>query len=109
MAENRRGTAKKRLTCANPCRNLRFMGTSKRWLTATEAAEQLQVTPDWIRRQCVARVLPAKRIGRSWRIAQSSLDAFMSSAVAAPSTRLRMTRSQDRQAAGARRRGLSAP
>jgi hypothetical protein len=61
-----------------------------------------------------ARVLPAKRIGRSWRIAQSSLDAIMSSAVAAPSTRSRLTRSQDRQAAGARgqarvRRELGTP
>lgn len=47
------------------------------YLTAEEAATQIRVSTDWIRRQCNAKVIPATKVGREWRITPDDLDSFM--------------------------------
>lgn len=42
-------------------------------LTLQEASVLLQVTPECLRKQCIAGTLPAIRIGKSWRVDRDAL------------------------------------
>lgn len=45
----------------------------KRWLTVTEAAELLEIADRTVRYWCKQGIIPAERIGSTWRIRTSVL------------------------------------
>lgn len=49
------------------------------WLTIAEAAAHLKVHHNTISKWIKSRALPAKRIGRGWRIARADLDVCLAS------------------------------
>jgi excisionase family DNA binding protein len=49
------------------------------WLTIAEAALHMKVHQNTIRKWIKARLLPARPIGRGWRIARADLDACVAS------------------------------
>ena len=68
------------------------------YLTTDEAAAIIRMDPDYVRRQCKAGQIKAKKLGNEWRIGRAELDAFMSGGAAAP-TRDRSSARQRRKAA----------
>lgn len=54
------------------------------YLKAEDVAAELGVGVDWVRRQCKAGVIPAKKLGHEWRILRANLDAFMGAPDATP-------------------------
>lgn len=71
--------------------------TTSPWLTAAEVAALLRMEEDYIRRQCKAGVLRAKKLGTGWRIHRDAVDQFMSAPGAAPATRKRLSARQKRR------------
>jgi excisionase family DNA binding protein len=67
------------------------------YLSTAEVAEQLQVTPDYVARQCVLGNLRGKRLGHQWRISPEAVAEFMAGDPT-PATRVRLSRRQQRQA-----------
>lgn len=51
--------------------------TGSEYLTAEEAALEVQFAPAWVRRQCNAKNIVATKVGRQWRIARKDLESFM--------------------------------
>lgn len=45
-------------------------------LTATEAADHLNLRPAWVRRLCQQGRIQAQKVGRDWVIPESALDEF---------------------------------
>lgn len=45
-------------------------------LTAPEAAAYLRVGVDWVRRQCSAGEIPARKLGRDWRVKRGALRTY---------------------------------
>jgi excisionase family DNA binding protein len=43
-------------------------GKGAEWVSIQETAARLSISPDTVRRKIVSRELPAKRIGKSWRV-----------------------------------------
>ena len=54
------------------------------YLTVEEVAEEIGMGTDWVRRQCAAGVIPAKKLGQVWRVHRDNLDAFMGAPEPAP-------------------------
>lgn len=52
--------------------------TAPVYLTADEVAAELRTTVDWVRRACADKRLPAKKVGKSYRISRADLNAYMS-------------------------------
>lgn len=69
------------------------------YLTVAEAAKTIGMTEDYVTRQCHAGAIKAKKLGNTWRIAQTNLDAFMLDQSPAPSTRKRLSARQQRRSA----------
>lgn len=72
------------------------MSTPTRYLTTIEAAERLRETPETVARRCKAGVIPAAKVGRSWRIAESVIDGMLR-----PTNRSRVSSTAGKQMAGA--------
>lgn len=68
------------------------------YMTAVEAAEIIRMEPDYVRRQCKAGNIRAKKLGTEWRITRAALDDFMAGGPA-PATRTRLTARQQRRSA----------
>lgn len=46
-------------------------------LTVTEVAAILRVAEQQVRKMCAKKELPAKKVGREWRIADGALEKWM--------------------------------
>jgi excisionase family DNA binding protein len=68
------------------------------YLTASEVAQQIRKTEDYVQRQCKAGVIKAKKLGNEWRISDAALATFMGDETPAPATRTRLTARQQRHA-----------
>lgn len=55
-----------------------------KYLTTDEAAEIIRTTSDYVARKCASGEIAAKKVGASWRIHPSALDAFMAPGKAEP-------------------------
>jgi excisionase family DNA binding protein len=53
------------------------MATDERYLTCDEVGEVLQMSAEWVRRQCNAGNLVGTKLGRAWRVKPSDLETFM--------------------------------
>lgn len=71
--------------------------TSTEYLTAEEAAQIIRMDVDYVRRQCKAGAIRAKKLGSEWRITHAALEQFMV-AGEAPPTRVRLSARQQRRA-----------
>lgn len=49
-----------------------------KYLTTREVAELIQMSEEYVARQCSAGFLPAKKLGTEWRIEIDDLTRFMS-------------------------------
>jgi excisionase family DNA binding protein len=47
------------------------------FLTTAEAAAIIRMDRDYVTRQCESGAIPAKKLGRMWRIHRDDLDRFM--------------------------------
>lgn len=65
-------------------------------LTLAEAAEYMRMSQDYVRKQCEAGALPAKKLGNRWRISRTALDVFMTDGI--PAKRARDPKLSARQA-----------
>ncbi len=65
------------------------------YLTLREAAQRIQMSEDYVRKQCEAGALPAKKLGNRWRISRDALDVFMTDGI--PAKRHRDSRLTARQ------------
>jgi excisionase family DNA binding protein len=55
--------------------------------TAEEAADQLRIHPVTMRRLLKARLIPAARIGGTWRISQTVIDDMLAGKSPLPTTK----------------------
>ena len=53
--------------------------TMIRLFTVAEAAQQLRVTEDWLRKKLTARALPGRKVGRTWMLAPVDIEAAVES------------------------------
>lgn len=53
------------------------MPTPTTYLTATEVAEVLRITPYAVSELCRSKALAASKPGKSWLITQADLDAYV--------------------------------
>lgn len=58
------------------------------YLTTEEVAALIRTSEDYVARKCKSGELPAKKLGRSWRITPDAVEAFMRPGTARP-TRIR--------------------
>lgn len=49
-------------------------------LTAADAAEYLRRTPRWVTDAARSGVIPARKVGASWRFTEGDLDAYLDAA-----------------------------
>lgn len=51
--------------------------SERKYLSVVEAAEVINMSPAFVRRRCKAGDIPAKKLGRDWRITRDALDRWM--------------------------------
>lgn len=61
-------------------------GQRLRYLTVAEVAETMRVSKMTVYRLARSGELPAVRVGRSYRVPQDALDAFLATSAAQPGT-----------------------
>lgn len=61
----------------------RQIAKAERLLEVAHVAHRLRVSPQYVRRLCQTRKLPAMRLGRRWRIKPSELQRFIDDNMAA--------------------------
>lgn len=55
--------------------------TPARLYTTAEAAERLQMSADWLKKQAQARKVQCRRLGRSVRFSEADIEAIIASRV----------------------------
>lgn len=67
------------------------------WLTTEDVAARIGMDPEYVRRQCAAGNLAAKKLGTVWRIHPEDLETFMRGSAAPAAREKRLTARQARQ------------